>query len=343
MKQEYTLVDLFSGGGGFARGFEQAGYMILAGVDNYPPAARTYKTNYPQAAVVGDDIKEVRGEDLLSLMGLSRGELDVVIASPPCEPFTGANPNRMKDPLDRLYTDPAGQLFLHAIRLIGELKPRVFIIENVPGILHRPIQQAIRRELARTGYPRVYFNQLKAEDYGTPSKRLRIFVSNHQITPPRMRQVTVEEALRGLPPPGSPWPPNHDHPAEPPRRHRRRLHRLKWGEHLIEYRGAGGRRLPNYIRLHPHRLAPTVMGTSRFIHPYEDRLLTVREQARLMGYPDHHVFLGSRDAQYNMVGEAVPPPLAKAIALYISTLLGGHGDGGDNTGAPQREQRAEAS
>lgn len=66
------------------------------------------------------------------------------------------------------------------------------------------------------------------------------------------------------------------------------------------------------------------MGSSRFIHPYEPRLLTVREQARLMGFPDYHVFLGSRDAQYNMVGEAVPPPLAKAIAEYIAGFLRVH-------------------
>lgn len=77
------------------------------------------------------------------------------------------------------------------------------------------------------------------------------------------------------------------------------------------------------------------MGTSRFIHPYEDRLLTVREQARLMGYPDYHIFLGSRDAQYDMVGEAVPPPLAKAIAQHIATLL--EGEASDNPRAPQHQ------
>jgi DNA (cytosine-5)-methyltransferase 1 len=65
------------------------------------------------------------------------------------------------------------------------------------------------------------------------------------------------------------------------------------------------------------------MGSSRFIHPYEPRLLTVREQARLMGFPDYHVFLGSRDAQYDMVGEAVPPPLARAIAEYVARVLKG--------------------
>ncbi len=328
-----VAIDLFSGGGGFARGFEFAGFNVKAAVDNYPPAAKTYKANFPHSVVIADDAKELTGEEILSYASLTRGEVDVVIASPPCEPFTGANPRRREDPLMRLYDDPAGQLFLHAIRLIGEIKPRFFVIENVPGILEAPIRRAIARELRRAGYPRIYFNELRAEEHGTPSRRLRVFVSNTLLRPPKRRGPTVEEALRGLPPPGAPWPPNHDPPPSPGRRHERRLPRLRWGEALIYYRGAGGRRLPNYVRLHPHRHAPTVMGTSRFIHPYEPRLLTVREQARLMGFPDYHVFLGNRDAQYNQVGEAVPPPLAKAIACHLLERLSGD-EGAGNTCAP---------
>ena len=89
---------------------------------------------------------------------------------------------------------------------------------------------------------------------------------------------------------------------------------------MIYYRGAK-RRLPNLIRLHPYRIAPTVLGSSRFIHPFEDRFLTVREQARLMGFPDYHVFLGGRDEQYNQVGEAVPVPLSRAIAGEVLRFL----------------------
>jgi len=63
------------------------------------------------------------------------------------------------------------------------------------------------------------------------------------------------------------------------------------------------------------------MGSRRFVHPFEDRVLTVREQARLMGFPDDHVFLGTKDSQFNQVGEAVPPPLANAIARYIMRIL----------------------
>ncbi|MEM1873544.1 MAG: DNA cytosine methyltransferase [Acidilobaceae archaeon] len=320
MRETYTLIDVFAGGGGYSRGFVEAGFRVLAAIENNPPVARTYKANFPEALVLAEDVKDVDYSLLKSLLGVSRGEVDVVIASPPCEPFTEANPRRMRDPLDRLYSDPIGQLFLHAIRLIGDLKPRVFVIENVRGVMEPPIAESIRRELERVGYPRVYFNVLRAEDYGSPSVRTRVFVSNLKIKPPKKPGPSVEEALRDLPPPGSSYPPNHEYPQELSRRMRARVSKLRWGEALLYFEGAR-RRHPNYVRLDPRRRAPTVMGSSRFIHPYEDRLLTVREQARLMGFPDYHVFLGSRDLQYDMVGEAVPPPLARAIADYVAVAL----------------------
>ena len=320
MKPSYRMIDLFSGAGGFARGFEEAGFKGLLAVENNPPVSKTYKENFPHTIVLSEDIKRVSIEEIRDLLGDDADLLDAVIASPPCEPFTGANPKRQKHPIDRLYRDPAGQLFLHAIRIIGELKPKVFFIENVKGIMAREIVEAIKRELGRYGYRTVHFNVLKAEDHGVPSRRTRVFVSNMKIELEKERKISVREALEGLPPPGSPYPPNHEYTTISPRK-LKRIRGLKWGKSLIKYTGAGGRKLPNMIRLNPREPAPTVLGSSQFIHPYEDRLLTVREQARLMGFPDYHVFLGSRDIQYNQVGEAVPPPLSYRIALNAVKAL----------------------
>lgn len=315
-RREPLVVDIFSGAGGFARGFEQAGFRIVAGIDNYPPAAKTFKANFPQAFVLAEDVKDVSGEELLSLTGLKRGEVDVLIGSPPCEPFTAANPNREREPLDRLYKDPIGQLVLHYVRLVDVLRPHIFIMENVPGIMEGGLKNAIAKEFRRIGYRRIYFNKLRAEDYGTPSHRLRVFISNVKLAPPKVHEkLKVVDALKGLPEPGSGYPPNHEITPLSERK-LRKLSRLKWGRALVYYKGAK-RMLPNLVRLHPYKLAPTVLGSSRFFHPLEDRILTVREQARLMGFPDYHVFLGGRDDQYNQVGEAVPVPLARAIALSI--------------------------
>jgi len=314
---ERGVVDLFSGAGGFAEGFRRAGFRILLGVDNDPAAARSFKANFPEAVVLAMDVREVSGELIEELVGRP----EIVIGSPPCEPFTGANPRRRRRPVERLYEDPAGQLVLHFARIVGELKPRVFVMENVAGILD--VKDELRRVFEEAGYPRIFFNKLLAEDYSTPSHRLRVFVSNMKIAPIKSpRRISVQEALAGLPPPGSGSALNHDPPSISPRK-LRRIARLRWGQALILYEGAEGRRLPNLIRLDPKRHAPTVLGSSRFIHPFEDRFLTVREQARLMGFPDHHVFLGGKDQQYNQVGEAVPVPLAEAIARFIALKLRG--------------------
>ncbi|MEM4430355.1 MAG: DNA cytosine methyltransferase, partial [Thermofilaceae archaeon] len=195
------VVDLFCGAGGFARGFKDEGFEIALGVDNVEVVAKTFKANFPSAEVLVEDVGSLRSEDLASLVG----DVDVVIGSPPCEPFTGANPMRKPNPIDRLYEDPIGRLVLHFVRIVGDLKPRIFVMENVPALIEGPLRGALRKEFARVGYPEVYFNLLKAEDYGTPSHRLRLFVSNIRIKPsPLHKRVTVIEAIGDLPPPQAP-------------------------------------------------------------------------------------------------------------------------------------------
>ncbi|MET1160229.1 MAG: DNA cytosine methyltransferase [Thermoprotei archaeon] len=318
MKAKYNLIDLFCGAGGFSEGFRLTGrYRVLLAIDNFRPVAQTFKTNFPEAIVLIEDIREVTENTILEHIN---DDIDIVIGSPPCEPFTGANPKREKNPLDRLYKDPMGQLTLHFIRIVGILKPRVFVMENVPAIMDNGLKQALIREFRRIGYKKIYFNVLRAEDYGTPSHRLRVFISNIEINPPKhYKKITVGEVLSDLPPPGN-YPPNHEPPPRLSDKKLRRIARLRWGDALIYYEGAE-KRLPNLIRLDPNKIAPTVLGSSRFIHPYENRFLTVREQARLMGFPDQFIFIGGKDEQYNMVGEAVPVPLAKSIAEYVARYL----------------------
>ena len=301
-------------------GFHATGrFKCLLAVDNFKYAALTYKTNFPEALVLLEDVRELTSYKISAL--IKPEEVDVVIGSPPCEPFTGANPRREKDPLDRLYLDPMGQLTLHFIRIVGFLKPRVFVMENVPAIMENGLKHALIAEFKRVGYSKVYFNILRAEDYGNPSRRTRVFISNIPIKPPPVKvKVTVRKALEGLPPPGSPIVPNHDPPPELPLKKLKKAARLRAGQALVHYYGAE-KLLPNLIKLDPDDLAPTVLGSSRFIHPFENRLLTVREQARLVGFPDTFIFIGGRDSQYNMVGEAVPVPLAYAVASEVVKAL----------------------
>ncbi|MEM4081454.1 MAG: DNA cytosine methyltransferase, partial [Pyrobaculum sp.] len=137
--------------------------------------------------------------------------------------------------------------------------------------------------------------------------------------PPSAPRVLVRDVLSNLPPPDSGLLPNHDTTTLSFKK-QNKISKLKPGEALMKFRGAGGF-YENFIRLVWDDLAPTVMGSRRFIHPEEHRLITVREQARLMGYPDDYVFYGSKDAQYNQIGESVPPPLSYAIALEVRKYL----------------------
>ncbi|RLE79048.1 MAG: DNA (cytosine-5-)-methyltransferase [Thermoprotei archaeon] len=317
----YRVVDLFCGGGGFARGFQMEGFKIVLGVDNYPPAVKTFQENFREAIVFDRDIQEVHSLELLEAL---REPPDVIIGGPPCESFTRTNPLRKPNPLDRLYVDPLGRLVLHFIRIVGDLKPEVFVMENVPGILEGDLKICLQKEFARVGYRQIYFNILRAEDYGTPSRRVRVFISNTRIKPPKAgKRITVIEAIGDLPEPNGIYDiPNHEYVPISKRR-LRKIRKLKWGQALVYYEGAQRKVYRNFIRLHPFKLAPTVMGSSRFIHPFKDRLLTVREQARLMAFPDDHIFYGSKDAQFNQVGEAVPVALARAIARTVKNFLEG--------------------
>lgn len=313
----YTVVDLFAGAGGFSRGFKDVGFDVALGVEIDFNAARTFSHNFPNAVMLVSDIREVRGEDIIKYVG---GRPDVVIGGSPCEAFTETNPKRAREPLDRLYVDDLGKLTLEFIRLVGELRPRVFVLENVVHIMDGPLRDALITEFARVGYERIYFNVLHAEDYGTPSIRRRVFISNIPIKPEKLgRVLTVWDAIGDLPEPGDPRTPNHEYVTISDRKIRG-IARLGWDDALYRFRGATGS-FRNFVRLNPWKPAPTVMGSVRFVHPFEDRLLTVREQARLMGFPDDHVFLGPKDSQFNQIGEAVPPPLARAIAGVVLKYL----------------------
>jgi DNA (cytosine-5)-methyltransferase 1 len=312
------VLDLFCGAGGFSLGFKQANYEIVCGLDNFEPVLRTFSYNFSSSHIILEDIKKVTSKRIKEEVG----DIDVIIGGPPCEAFTLASSKIQKDPLDRLYNDPRGQLVLHFIRLVGDLKPIFFVMENVRGILMPQIKEAIIKEFKRVGYDRIYFNVLHAEDYGNPSIRTRVFVSNLKILPEKSKiKRTVWDAIGDLPSPYSIHDiPNHD-PVPISEKKLRKILRLKRGHSLVSFVGADNKIKKNYIRLKFNTLAPTVMGKSRFIHPVENRILTVRENARLMSFPDDFIFFGGREVQFDQVGEAVPPILAKSIALYCLKAL----------------------
>ena len=306
-----SVVDVFAGCGGFGFGFAETGFRITRAYEGFRPPLSTYVANVPLGEPVLGDVKKVDWERV--------PKPDVLIGGPPCEAFTVANPRRRKDPLDRLYQDPTGGLTLHFIKIAKALEPRAFVMENVPPILD--LERELRMLFARNGFPEIHFHRLLAEEHGTPSHRERIFVSNLPLAPARSpARTTVMQAIGDLVALDAPVA-NH----VPPRLGKKQLAAvttLEEGQSAYRYHAGDGRAHGNWTRLLPDRLAPTVKGQARFVHPTEDRLLTPREHARLMGYPDDFVFEGSVNETYDMIGESVPPPLSLAIAGEVKRLLG---------------------
>jgi len=312
-----NFIDLFAGAGGFSLGFSLEGFTGLLAIEKNEETTQTYLKNFPRTDLITRDIQEVHSLEILSKIGSSP---TVILASPPCEPFTSANPNRKHDVFSRFFEDPKGNLVFHAIRIIGDMKPQFFVIENVIPMIEGEGKELIKEELKKVGYQKIYFNILSAENLGCPSVRKRVFISNIHLDIPLQRKIVVHEALADLPHPSYPNNmANHEY-IHLSNQAKRRIDTLRVGQAAVFFKGATGEK-QNWVKLDPNKLAPTVMGKSRFIHPYEERSLTPREHARLMGYPDGFIFRGNTSAIYNQIGESVPPPVSRLIAKKIKEKL----------------------
>lgn len=308
------VVDIFAGCGGFGFGFAESGFRITRAVEGFRPSLETYVANVPVDEPTLDDVRKVDWERV--------ERPDVLIGGPPCEAFTVANADRRASPLDRLYKDPVGSLTIQYAIIAKALKPRIFVMENVPPIMEGALASELRMIFERAGYPEIHFNRVQAEDVGTPSHRDRVFISNVRLEPPAThtgRHVCVEDAIADLQSLDVDVP-NHRAPRLG-KKQAAAIQALDEGKSAYHYRAADGRVHHQWTRLPADRLAPTVKGLGRFVHPVEDRLLTPREHARLMGYPDDYVFHGSINEQFNMIGESVPPPVSLALGKEVRRAI----------------------
>ena len=322
---EMRVIDLFSGAGGFSAGFVfdfSDGHLA---VDIDQLALNTYQSNYPDATILREDIGQLHSTRLEKLLG---GRPHIVIASPPCEEFSRANPKSQTPAIERVYGTGTARLLLDTIRIIGDLEPLVFVIENVGAILESGGMDIIRSEFERVGVNDVQFNMIRAHRHGNPSKRLRVFISNLRLKLPRQKAPSVIESIGDLPPLGinaifTPREEVPNHRVRPITDDKlKRVRKTRWGRGAKAFR-VKDRSMPNWIRLSPNQVSTSINGLSRYIHPFEHRLLTVREHARLMSYPDTFLFTGPTDSQYNQVGESVPPLISKLIAKEVTSHLDG--------------------
>lgn len=307
-----NVVDLFAGAGGLSLGFKQAGFKLLAAVEASKHHAETYQQNLKEVKMHQCDIQDVYAE---SFMGVA----DVVIGSPPYDAFIATNKQRRADPAERLYEDPHGLLVLDFIDFLAAARPKAFLLELCPDFAEEATMQSLAEELGKAGFPEAHVAMLNAADFGATTDRMSLFITNVPLEPAPPEELGlpvgahVEAVPEGLQ--------NHDMEKLSDAR-LEQIAKMDMGEFLEELPlGDTGEFYPNWFRLIPEATSPPLYGFTRFVHPFEDRLCTVRECARLMGFPDKYVFGGNHNAQYEAVGNAVPPPLARAVATELGIAL----------------------
>ena len=167
----YTVIDLFAGVGGLSYGFAHDDcFKILAANEILPPMATAYSLNHPEVKMYNMDIKNFSISNLFVDFGIKKGDIDVVIGGPPCQAYSTVG--------KRLIDDPRGKLFQEYYRILSELMPKVFVFENVKGLLSMcggDLIQTIRSLFESLGY-KVYVKLLNAADYGTPQIRERVIL-----------------------------------------------------------------------------------------------------------------------------------------------------------------------
>ncbi|MER8605864.1 DNA cytosine methyltransferase [Mesorhizobium sp. M1233] len=162
-----VVVDLFCGAGGLSEGLRQAGFTPRVGVDFDKYAAATYRHNHPGVPVIDGDVANVTGEDLFRLAGTRH--VDLIVGGPSCQGFSTHG--------KRIQDDPRNFLFKHFVRLVDEVRPRMFLMENVKGMLtyaKGEFRRQIEAAFHEIGY-RTNFTHVLAADYGVPQRRHRIF------------------------------------------------------------------------------------------------------------------------------------------------------------------------
>lgn len=338
------VISLFSGGMGLDIGLEQAGMEISIGQDFEINCVETMKANGHN--VLAGDIRSIEPQVLLDMTGLKKGEPFLVCGGPPCQPFSTAG--------KRLgINDPRGSLFMDFVRMIDSIRPRFFVMENVKGLMSAHLRDkdgkllsgfvldVILNEFKRLNYKTV-FGLLDAVNYGVPEFRERFILigsrdhediflptpthfQRHQLTEYRWR--TLRDAIGNL----------HEAKPECSSIGEERMKYLRMVPEGGNWRDlpkdvikdamggayeSGGGKVGFYRRLDFNQPSPTLttapgQKATMLCHPTEDRVLSVREYARIQQFPDEWVFKGSTLEKYRQIGNAVPVGLGKAIGQAI--------------------------
>ncbi len=393
--KRFKVLDLFSGAGGMAEGFLQAGFEIPYASDKSEQAALTYQyrhreqLGYELKYFCGDIQELAKESNLQEFLGSDLSKIDVICGGPPCQGFSMAgkrNPDDLRNQLVRSY-----------VSILKQVQPKYFVMENVTGILsakfskyegqkqdyeNELVLNVLLKEFSEIGYSHVVVKTLDASDYGVPQRRKRVLflgtrndikILLYHPKPLEKNKISAKQALSDLEDIeiGSrletySGKAESDYQQESrkgrtltingffPKKNRLTNHETSKHTPLIigrfsllepgedfkkiypnlseELQEKYKTRKHNCRRMLPDEPSPTVLTLpDDMVHYSKNRILTVREFARLQSFDDSFEFLGKRTTgghlrkqetpQYTLVGNAVPPLLAKAVALEIKLNL----------------------
>jgi len=349
------LVELFCGTGGFSRGAHLAGFEVAAAYDVDPILTSSFPVNFPNTKVFHRDVSALSGHDIERDIA---GNVFGLFGGPPCQGFSMIG--------KRDNADPRRKLLWHFFRLVGELQPSFFIMENVQGLAYGDARLLLSQalDLVSGGYDISGPHIWNAADFGAATIRNRVFVIGVRkdllspfdidaLEARRRPPATVRQALADLERvtsiPASPDLPGFDRwkitRRGTPTEYARVLRSpdLTFTGHVItnhtpevvarfaKVRPGSMDKVGRYPRLKLTGQCPTLRaGTGpdrgsyqavRPIHPVLNRVITVREAARLQGFPDHHVFHPSIWHSFRMIGNSVSPVMSEAVFSAMRDAL----------------------
>jgi DNA (cytosine-5)-methyltransferase 1 len=345
-------IDLFCGAGGFSRGAHAAGFEVVAAFDKDAILTSSFRKNFPDTKLVLTDLSEATGSDLIDAAG---GDVDLIFGGPPCQGFSSIG--------RRDKSDPRRTLLGHFFRLVGEAKPRAFVMENVQGLAFADALPEL--EAAIGSLPSDYFLLrpmiFDASDFGAATSRKRLFVVGYDpsrcepIWPDdfearKCSRATVADALSGLSCTTRLQSEDCDDVWQIPASARlsdyatalvasdrsftgnqRTRHTAKVTNRFSTVQPGRIDSIGRHPRLSWDGQCPTLragtgadMGSYqsvRPIHPEENRVITVREAARLQGFPDDHHFHTTIWHSFRMIGNSVSPIIAAAVLGIVAEKL----------------------
>ena len=354
-----STFDCFCGLGGMSLGADLAGFEVVGGVDADAKAITVYKRAFPRALSLQEDLLQVAPRTVLRSAGIGRGDVDVLLGGPPCQPYSINNHQRGTN-------DARCALVKRYLEFVSLLRPRWLALENVPGFASIE-GGTFLRTLLRSVQARGYFSAfhiVDASDFGVPQRRRRLVIlacrdgkklrsAMEELRSRRDRMVTVGDALGDLPVKEGRATAYRCKPSSEFQRAMRSRSEKAVQDHIASGLGPTNLARIKHVppggnwRNIPRRLLPPGMKRARlsdhttrygrlrsdkpaftlltkcdphwgcYLHPTQDRVLTVREAARLQSIPDHVHFSDRLNANYRLVGNAVPPLLAKGILEII--------------------------